>query len=160
NPTGAKQHYRVRHAAGYTIFEHISHGLKQHLQVFASPQDPVKIIRLRLENTSDRTRRITATQYIEWVLGNTRTEHLPYIIPEYDPTQECLLARNPYNADFGEKVAFLIASKTLHGLTADRTEFLGRAGNLAQPAALKRIGLETRINPGEDTCAVLQIHMD
>ncbi len=160
NPVGAKQHYRVRHAAGYTIFEHISHGLKQHLQVFASPQDPVKIIRLRLENTSDRTRRITATQYIEWVLGNTRTEQLPYIIPEYDPTQECLLARNPYNADFGEKVAFLIASKTLHGLTADRTEFLGRAGNLAQPAALKRIGLETRINPGEDTCAVLQIHMD
>lgn len=159
-PAGTNQRYRVRHGTGYTIFEHNSHGLKQRLQVFGTPEDPVKIIRLKLENTLDQARRITATQYIEWVLGTTRAEQLPYIIPEYDTANECLMARNPYNPDFGEQVAFLIASKPVHGLTADRTEFLGRAGNLSKPIALKRIGLETRIAPGEDVCAALQVHLD
>ena len=69
---------------------------------------------------------------------------MAYIIPEYDEAWSCLLATNPYNAEFGERIAFLIASKAIHGLTADRTEFLGRGGTLAFPAALRRIGLETR----------------
>ncbi len=159
-PAGADQPYRVTHGAGYTIFEHNSHGLRQRLTLFASPEDPVKIIHLRVENTWNHNRRITATQYIEWVLGTTHAASLPYIIPEYDAAEFCLLATNPYNAEFGERTAFLIASKPVHGLTTDRTEFLGRGGTLAFPAALHRIGLETRLSPGEDLCAVLQLHLD
>ena len=93
-------------------------------------------------------------------MGTTRTASLAYIIPEYDSTQECLLASNPYNSEFGSRTAFLIANKAVHGLTADRTEFLGRAGTYKFPAALHRLGLETRITPGEDPCAVLQLHID
>ncbi len=103
------------------------------LTLFASPEDPVKIIHLKVENTLDHTRRITATQYVEWVLGTTHAASMAYIIPEYDADQECLLATNPYSAEFGARVAFLIASKAVHGLTADRTEFLGRGGTPAFP---------------------------
>ena len=159
-PAGADQPYRVRHGAGYTIFEHNSHGLRQCLTLFASPEDPVKIIHLRVENTWNHNRRITATQYIEWVLGTTHAASLPYIIPEYDAAEYCLLATNPYNNEFGERTAFLIANKPVHGLTTDRTEFLGRGGTLAYPAALHRIGLETRLSPSEDVCGVLQLHID
>jgi cyclic beta-1,2-glucan synthetase len=159
-PAGADQPYRVKHGAGYTIFEHHSHGLRQTLTLFASPEDPVKIIHLKVENTLDHTRRITATQYVEWVLGTTHAASMAYIVPEYDSTEECLLAANPYSAEFGARVAFLIGSKTIHGLTADRTEFLGRGGTPTFPAALRRLGLETRITPGEDPCAVLQLHLD
>jgi len=159
-PSGAGQPYRVTHGAGYTIFEHNSHGLRQWLTLIASPEDPVKIIHLKIENTLNRTRRITATQYVEWFLGTTHAASMDYIIPEYHEALECLLATNPYNAEFGKRVAFLIASKAVHGLTADRTEFLGRGGTPAFPAALHRLGLETRITPGEDPCAVLQLHID
>jgi cyclic beta-1,2-glucan synthetase len=159
-PAGADHDYRIIHAAGFTRFEHASHGLRQELTLFASPEDPVKIIHLKVENTLDRSRRITATQYIEWVLGTSHAASMAYIIPEYDPALECLLASNPYNTEFGSRVAFLIANKTIHGLTADRTEFLGRGGTLSFPAALHRLGLETRISPGEDPCAVLQLHLD
>lgn len=159
-PSGADQAYCVTHGAGYSIFEHNSHGLRQCLTLFASPEDPVKIIHLKIENTSAHTRRVTATQYVEWVLGNTHADSLDFIIPEYDASQECLLATNSYSTEFGSRVAFLIASKAVHGLTADRTEFLGRGGNPAFPAALHRLGLENRITPGEDPCAVLQIHLD
>ncbi|MDR3576035.1 MAG: glucoamylase family protein [Anaerolineaceae bacterium] len=159
-PSGSEQPYRVTHGAGITIFEHSSHGLRQRLTLFASPEDPVKIIHLTVENTLDHTRRITATQYVEWVLGTTHAVSQAYIIPEYDSPLECLMASNPYNAEFGTRVAFLIASKAVHGLTADRTEFLGRGGTARFPAALHRLGLETRISPGEDPCAVLQLHLD
>ena len=159
-PSGTDQPYRVTHGAGYTVFEHNSHGLRQSLTLFASPEDPVKIIYLKVENTLNHSRRITATQYVEWVLGVTHAASMPYIIPEYDATLECLLATNPYSAEFGTRVAFLIASKAIHGLTADRTEFFGRGGTPTSPAALHRLGLETRITPGEDPCAVLQLHLD
>ena len=159
-PAGSNQPYRVAHGAGYTIFEHNSHGLRQNLTLFASPEDPVKIIHLKVENTLSHTRRITATQYVEWVLGTTHAASMAYIIPEYDSARQCLMATNPYSPEFGNRVAFLIASKTVHGLTADRTEFLGRGGTPAFPAALHRLGLETRITPGEDPCAAMQIHLD
>ena len=159
-PCGADQPYRTTHGAGYTLFEHNSHGLRQSLTLFSSPEDPVKIIRLKVENTLDYSRRVTATQYVEWVLGTTRAANMAYIIPEYEVSLECLLATNPYNPEFGNRVAFLFASKALHGVTADRTEFLGRGGTMAFPAALRRLGLETRITPGEDPCAVLQLHLD
>ncbi len=159
-PSGAGQTYRVTHGAGYTLFEHESHGLRQSLLLFASPEDPVKIVHLKVENTYAYNRRITATEYVEWVLGTTHAASMAYIVPEYDSAMECLLASNPYSAEFGGRVAFLIASKAVHGLTADRTEFLGRGGTAAFPAALHRLGLETRITPGEDPCAVLQLHLD
>ena len=159
-PAGSDQPYRVTHGAGYTVFEHNSHGLNQVLTLFASPEDPVKIIDLRVQNTLDHPRRITATQYIEWVLGTTHEANMAFIIPEYDSEHECLMALNPHNPEFGSHVAFLIASKNLHGLTADRSEFLGRAGSFVNPAALHRLGLETHITPGDDPCAALQVHLD
>ncbi|RLC86854.1 MAG: hypothetical protein DRJ03_07595 [Chloroflexi bacterium] len=152
--------YLIRHGAGYSTFEHHSHGLKQRLCLFVVPDAPVKVIQLRLENTWNRMRRITATFYAEWVLGADRDAHQQYVIPEFDAASNGLLARNPYNQEFGERVAFAVAGKELHGLTADRAEFLGRGGDLGHPAALERIGLSGAVEAGSDPCAALQIHID
>ncbi len=159
-PANAGQPYRVRHGAGYTIFEHQSHGIQHRLTLYASPSDPVKIIRLQVTNRSDRNRRLTASQYVEWVLGTTRAKNSPFIIPEYDFETESLLATNPYNGEFNQRTAFLSASKAIHGMTADRAQFLGRAGTHKAPIELERLGVEQRITPGEDPCGVLQVHMD
>ncbi|MDY6877807.1 MAG: glucoamylase family protein [Chloroflexota bacterium] len=158
-PAGAPVPYLIRHGAGYSIFEHHSHGLKQKLRLFAIPDAPVKVIQLRLDNTWNRNRRITATFYAEWVLGTTRETTQQYIIPEFDAESLALLARNPYNEEFGERVAFLAASKEPHGLTTDRTEFLGRRGDLSHPAALDRVGLSGTVKAGLDPCAGLQVHV-
>jgi cyclic beta-1,2-glucan synthetase len=157
-PTAAP--YLVRHGAGYTAFEHHSHGLCQHLRLFATPNAPVKVVQLRLENEWTRPRRITATYYLEWVLGVNRETSQPYVNSEYDEVHCALLATNPYNVEFGQRVAFVAANNAPHGLTADRTEFLGRLGNMSRPAGLRRIGLEGRVEAGLDPCAALQLHLD
>ena len=145
---------------GYTIFEHHSHGLKQRLRTFAIHDAPVKLVQLQLENTFNRNRRITATYYAEWVLGPTREISQQYILPEFDPYTHALLARNPYNAEFAERVAFLAANEEPHGLTADRTEFLGRMGDLRHPDAMSRVGLSGTLDAGLDPCATLQLHIE
>ncbi len=159
-PAGADTDHVIRHGAGYSRFESQSHGLNQDLRLYAAPEATVKIARLRLNNLWDRPRRITVTYYAEWVLGTTRETQQAHILPEFDPERNALLARNPFNIDFGERVAFLAANKKPHGVTTDRTEFLGRMGSLRNPAALGRIGLGSAVNAGLDPCAAMQLHVD
>jgi cyclic beta-1,2-glucan synthetase len=159
-PAGADTTHIIRHGAGYSIFESQSHGLNQTLRLFAAPDAPVKIAHLRLKNLWTRPRRVTVTYYAEWVLGTTRDTHQAHIMPEFDAERHALLASNRYNSEFGERVAFLAANKKPHGVTADRTEFLGRLGSLRSPAALGRIGLASAVNAGLDPCAVIQLHVD
>jgi len=152
--------YQIRHGAGYTIFRHRSHGLDQELRIFVARDDPVKILRLRLTNRLNRPRRISATYYVEWVLGTARDGSEMFIIPEFDSDCQCMLARNPWKEDFAPRVAFVAASQKLHGLTADRSEFLGRRGSYAQPAGLRAIGLASAVRPGLDPCAAVQLHVE
>ena len=159
-PSRDTEPYLIRHGAGYSQFEHHSNGLKQRTLLFVAPDAPVKIIKLRLENTWDRPRRVTITYYVEWVLGVSRATSQAYIVPEYDHASGALLARNAYNTEFGGRVAFLAASKAPHGLTTDRTEFLGAMGDLSRPAALRRMGLASRVEAGLDPCAAIQLHID
>ena len=159
-PAGTETAHVIRHGAGYSIFESQSHGLNQNLRLFAAPDAPIKIAHLRLQNLWGRPRRITVTYYAEWVLGTTRDISQLHIIPEFKSDRNALLASNHFNTEFGERVAFLAANKKLHGLTADRTEFLGRTGSMCAPAALGRIGLASTVHAGLDPCAAIQLHVD
>ena len=152
--------YEVRHGPGYTTFRHRCRGLGQELTMLVPPDDPVKIVQLHVTNHTERPRRLTVTYYVEWVLGTTRDTTQAFIVPEFDPASQALLARNAWGDDFRDRVAFAAASEKLHGLTADRTEFLGRHRSRARPAALGRIGLGSTVQPGLDPCAALQVHID
>ncbi len=57
-----------------------------------------------------------------------------------------------------EQTPFSGASKPIHGMTADRTEFLVESSPGSQRDEQDR--LESRIKAGEDPCCVLQLHMD
>ena len=126
------------------------------MTVFVAPDEPVKIVQLKLQNTTKRMRRINVTYYAEWVLGSAREHTAAYITPEFDSSSFALLARNGYNTDFGQRVAFLASTREPAGVTTDRTEFLGKLGSYIRPAALERVGLTPRVEAGSDPCGVLQ----
>jgi cyclic beta-1,2-glucan synthetase len=159
-PAGDGVDYLVRHGLGYTIFESINQGFKQHLTVFADADQPVKIIELRLTNLTKGHRRITGTYLAEWVLSAHREISMKYIVPSYDGRSGSLMARNPYSAEFSEQVAFLTSDLPVHGLTTDRQEFLGLPGNRRLPGALTRMGLSGKVEAGVDPCAALQVHVN
>ena len=159
-PAGRGAVCQTRHGAGYTVWRQNSHGLEQELLVFVPADDPVKIMRLRLSNPAAQARRVTATYYAEWVLGALRSAARPHVVCEYDSGSHSLLARNPWNPDFGERVAFLTSSHAPHSLTADRQDFLGREGDLANPAGLRQWDLGGRVRIGADPCAAYQVHLD
>ncbi len=159
-PAGQSVAHEVRHGAGSTRWSSNAEGLEQVFEILVPPDDPVKLIRLRLRNHWGRPRRLTATYYAEWVLGSRRSETSPFIVPEYDPACGALLARSSWLPEFGERVAFLASSIEPHGLTADREEFLGRGADLRSPAGLRRWGLSGRVEPGGDPCAALQVHLE
>jgi len=156
-PARADTPYLIRHGIGYSVFEHNSHALAQTLTVFVVPDAPVKIARLSLRNTSRRTRRVSVTYYAEWVLGTAHEDAAQYVVPEFVSSGSALLAHNPYNLEFGGHVAFLAATRELHGLTTDREEFLGSLGGYRNPDALGRVGLTASARPGSDPCTAMQV---
>ena len=77
--------YVVRHGQGYSRFEHTAHGIELDLLQYVPLDDPIKISRLTIRNTSARTRRLSVTAYVEWVLGPSRSASAPFIVTEIEP---------------------------------------------------------------------------
>ncbi len=159
-PAGASVPYTVAHGHGYSRFEHTRDGLDSELSTFVPAADPLKIVRLRIHNSSARPRRVSATMYVEWVLGENRTRTSSQIVTRQDPVTGAVLARNAFRQPYGERTAFLHMSTAQaddQSFGGDRGEFIGRNGTLASPAALGRESLSGRTGAGLDACGAFQL---
>ncbi len=149
--------YVARHGYGYSRFEHETNGIKLKLLQYVPLADPIKVSRLTITNLSGRPRRLSVTAYAEWVLGTSRGASGPFIATEIDATTGAMLARNRWNIPFSGRVAFADLGGRQTAWTADRTEFLGRKGGPAAPAALAgAVPLSGATGAGLDPCAALQ----
>jgi cyclic beta-1,2-glucan synthetase len=152
----ARVAYIVRHGRGYSRFEHTQLGIALELLQFVPLDAPIKLSRLTIRNVSGRARRLTATGYIEWVLGASRGVTAPYISTQIDDATGAMMARN-LRASAGTRVAFADLGGRQTSWTGDRREFIGRNGTLARPAALvNRAALSGRVGAGLDSCGALQ----
>ena len=156
-PSRGAAPYVSRHGFGYSVFEHTEGGIRSELWVYVALDAPVKFSVLKVRNESGRSRRLSATGYVEWVLGDLRPKSAMHVITEIDPNSGALFARNPYNTEFADRVAFFDVDDAARTVSGDRTEFLGRNGTLRNPAAMSRIAAFRQGGGGLDPCAAIQV---
>lgn len=159
-PSKGATPYVTRHGFGYSVFEHTEKGLFSELWIYTAMDAPIKFSVLKVRNVSDRPRRISATGYTEWVLGDLRAKSAMHVMTEIDPNSGAIFARNPYSTEFQDRTAFFNADDPTRTITGDRTEFLGRNGTLRSPAAMKRTCLSGKVGAALDPCAAIQVCFD
>jgi len=159
-PCRGKGLYVTRHGFGYSVFEHMEEGLRTELWVYVSLDSAVKLSVLKVHNVSGRTRRLSATGYVEWVLGELRSKTAMHVVTESDPATGALFARNAYSSDFPGRVAFFDVDNPARTVSCDRSEFLGRNNSLRAPAAMSQARLSGRVGAGLDPCGAIQLGFD
>ncbi len=159
-PGCGAMHYVTRHGFGYSVFEHTEDGISSEVWVYVAMDASIKFTAMKVKNASGRRRRLSATGYVEWVLGDLRPKMAMQVITEIDPKTGAIFARNPYNSEFADRTAFFDASEATRTVTGDRTEFLGRNGTLQRPAAMTRARLSGRVGAALDPCAAIQVPFD
>jgi cyclic beta-1,2-glucan synthetase len=163
-PIREKTAYRARHGAGYSVFEHNSHGIEQELTVFVpvdeSGGQPIKLQRLRLTNATSRRRRLSVTYYVELTLGENRETSQMHVMTNWDDEARALLAQNRYHPEYGERVAFVSITPQADSYGGDRSAFIGRNRSLANPAAMELTQLSKRTGAGLDPCGVLRVTLE
>ena len=149
--------YRASHGQGYSRFESAAQGIQMTLTQFVPPEDPVKISRMTVKNLSGRTRRLSLTAYAQWVLGTDPQSTGQGLVTEWAGDVGSLTARNPFNPNYPEALAFLDVGDSHTSFTADRKEFLGRNGSLRRPQGLVQgRPLSGKSGAGLDPCACIQ----
>ena len=160
-PCAGSTPYLTRHGFGYSLFEHNEDGIRSDLAIYVDVRAAVKFSVLRIRNDSGRTRKLSATGYVEWVLGDLRPKSAMHIVTEIDAASGGLRARNPYSADFADRIAFFDAGDDTRTANAscsgDRAEFIGRNGTLRNPLAMTRMKLSGRVGAGLDPCGAIQV---
>ncbi|MGB3225993.1 MAG: glucoamylase family protein [Desulforhopalus sp.] len=160
SPCRGNSPYVIRHGFGYTVFECSERGIHSELWLYVALDAAIKFAVLKVRNDSGRARKLSATGYVEWVLGDLRPKTVMHVVTAIDQKSGALLASNSYNAEFPDRTAFFDVDEQIRSVTGDRTEFLGRNGNLAAPAALSRTRLSGRMGAAFDPCAAIQVSFD
>lgn len=156
-PSRGTTPYVSRHGFGYSVFEHTERGIRSEMWVYVALDAPIKFTVLKVRNECGRSRRLSATGYVEWVLGDLRPKSTMHVVTEVDPNSGALFARNPYNTEFADRVAFFDVDDATRIVSGDRTEFLGRNGTLRSPAAMTRLRLSGKVGAALDPCAAIQV---
>ncbi len=152
--------YVTKHGFGYSQFIHAENGIVSDMCVFTHLEESIKFISIKLKNHSKRSRKLSVTGYMEWVMGDLRSKSIMHVITEADTASGAILASNRYNTALDGRVAFFDADDANRNYTTDRCEFIGRNKTLSDPDAMRRVRLSGKTGAALDPCAAIQINIE
>jgi cellobiose phosphorylase len=80
-----------------------------------------------------------------------------HVITDINIGRNTLFARNSYNPEFPDHIAFLQTDDANYSYCCDRQEFIGRNGTLRNPAAMTNSHLSGKIGAALDPCFAIQV---
>lgn len=156
-PARAGSTYLTRHGFGYTVFECGEAGIHSEMWVYADIKASIKVVVLKTRNRSRNVRKLTATGYIEWVLGHVRSLHTKL---QVDEATGAIIASNPYNPDFANHLCFFTVNDEVRKVTTDRAAFIGRNSTLSEPQAMRYSFPSNGMHATTDPCTAMQVSFE
>ena len=146
-----KTGYEAIFSQGRAEFRSRLHEIDTHIEIAVSPENDVEVRRITFTNHADEVRTIEVTSYAEIVLNTVAADLAHpafsnlFIQTQLVPRQNAIFFR-AVPAPSHEKSPWIGHVLLVHGhevgtvsFETDRAQFIGRAGNLTSPAALKNI---------------------
>ena len=109
--TPGNSDYLNRQGFGYSVFEYSTYGIKSELWIYVDVEAPIKFWMLKVRNDSSTMRRLSATDFLEPVLGDIKSKTQMFIKTEIDIETGALFVANPYNTEFTGRIMFLDANE-------------------------------------------------
>lgn len=136
-------HFQARHGIGYTTIESSSHGIDSSINYFVPLGDPCEIWQVKLNNFTDKKRRLSVFAFVEWELGNHRDNVLESNFNDlfnYLVFKDNVIFAGKRRWEnerkkglYWDKVAFMTLDKKVDSFDCNLHKFLGRFGDVTKP---------------------------
>ncbi len=171
-PTKVKfDSYRVRHGFGYSTIETKKNGIKTETTVFVPMDYSLEVWKIKISNLGSKKRNLSLFSYLEWALGvspdNAREFHKIFIDTEYK--NDVLIAtkrlwslknkKGQHNNRSWEYIAYNFCNKKPVNFDTDKENFVGKYGDLINPAALNNKRLKKSLGKWNDSISSMQINV-
>lgn len=160
-----------RHGTAYTIITSEYSGIKSETTYFVPLGRAMEVWRVKLTNTTNRPRRLSAFTYVEYA-GNwssfndlVNLQYSQFIVKMdiesgiIDHGTNIHIPPDPSNfenADQGRHTFLALVGAPLAGFDTDRTAFLGTYGTYARPQVLETGRCTNSLAAGDNACGVLK----
>jgi len=158
--TRSQSPYLTTHGFGYTKIKHMEDGISSEVCIYVDREAPIKFVVLKISNQSGRTRRLSATGYVEWILAEQYSKSVMHLVTELNSSTGAIIAKNEFNTEYQNYVTFFDVDDSDYTYTTDRNEFIGRNGTLEKPDAMTRTQLSGKSGAGMDACAAKQVKIE
>ncbi|MEZ0307127.1 MAG: glucoamylase family protein [Ramlibacter sp.] len=134
----ARMQHTVRHGQGYSVIVAQGAGLHTETTFFASIDEPVKVVHVRVRNTGSSRRRLRALGIVEWQLGDGYAQRRTVRTWLGEPGGVLFAQQREHRAGFGGATAFLTLAggRAASQWTCDRSEFFDTTGRMGLPALM------------------------
>lgn len=159
NPMPDDKNYNVIYGFGYARYIHKSEKIIQEYTVFVPREDSCKVGILTLKNTAPVKKKLELIYYIKPVLGEDEIKSNNYINVQYEKNNNIVTAKNLYNMDFTNQIAYVSCSEQIKSFTGDKKFFIGQGG-LFNPDGIKKVSLNNESGLGKESCIAIQIEIE
>ena len=159
NPMPDDNQYNVIYGFGYAKYIHKSEKIIQELTVFVPREDSCKIGILTLKNTAPVKKKLELIYYVKPVLQEDEIKSNNYIKVEYEKNNNIITAKNLYNMEFPNELAYISSSESIKSFTGDKLFFIGN-GDLSDPDGVRKVNLNNDSGLGKESCMAVQIEIE